>query len=257
LAEFVAALRVKARVLESSAGMKSGFQSFNTAFRFQPGSVSYSDYAVARLLFEGARDAGFWNLQWRITNLPPNSDNIWHQWKGAPAPSASKATAIAECDELSALYAFLAMRAGVRGVGLLWPTSNHTVAVWVIRQPVRDIRVVVPTTQIFLDEADLFATTRFDAWRQKHIYEYSRRDVPDSFELPGALIDYFLRQADGYAGASNIVLQRLRYLREAVFNGFLSSDGAAREALKFRGALRSGTPEDLAALQNFARDMRP
>jgi len=56
-------------------------------------------------------------------------------------------------------------------VGLLWPASNHTVAVWVLhpsRGPV--IRIVVPTTQIFLNENDFFDTRKFDPWRQKTIY---------------------------------------------------------------------------------------
>jgi hypothetical protein len=46
------------------------------------------------------------------------SDRIWQRWKGVKKPSALESTAAAECEELSALYAFLAERAGVKSVGL-------------------------------------------------------------------------------------------------------------------------------------------
>ena len=73
-------------------------------------------------------------------------------------------TVAAECDELSALYAFLVERTGVRRVGLFWPYPNHTVAVWVVR-PTRggEMRAVVPTAQIFLDVTDAFGTKKFNA----------------------------------------------------------------------------------------------
>lgn len=257
LVQLVDAIRAKAKTLENSAGMRTGFQSFTSAFDLQPGTVNLPEYVVARLLFEATRDAGFWNLHWVITNLPPNSDNIWRQWKTVSAPSSSAPTALAECDELSALYAFLAGRAGVRGVGLFWPAPNHTVAVWVLRQPTGAVRVVVPTTQIFLDETDYWGTRKFDPWRQKAIYEYTRRDVPDSFEIPRPLFAFFLQQADKYAGASDATLQLLRYWREAVFRKSWTPEAAAREALRVRRNRGSGKPEDLAAFQNFAQDMHP
>jgi hypothetical protein len=257
LAQLVSLLRGKAKALESSSGMRLGFQSFASAHKLPLESVRYSDYVLVRLMFEATRDAGFWNLHWAITDQPPNSDRIWKQWKSVRNPSPLESTATAECDELSALYAFLVERAGVKSVGLLWPTPNHTVAVWVVR-PVTGpvVRVVVPTSQIFLEESDRFDTKKFDPWRQKTIYEYTRRDVPDSFELPKPLFEFFLQQVDKYGGASDATLQQLRYLREGVFLRSWSPEQAAREALKRRSALGSGPAEDLAALQNFAQDMR-
>jgi hypothetical protein len=257
VAQFVSQLRRKAKALESSSGMRVGFQSFTSAHKLAPESVRYSDYVLVRLLFEATRDAGFWNLHWAITNQPPNSDRIWKQWQIVTNPSLLQSTATAECDELSALYAFLVERAGVKSVGLLWPAPNHTVAVWVVRPasaPV--VRVVVPTTQIFLDETDRFDTKKFDPWRQKTIYEYTRRDVPDTFQFPRPLFDFFLEQVDKYGGASDAALQQLRYLREGVFLRSWTPEQAAREALKRRNALSSGPVEDLAALQNFVQDMR-
>jgi hypothetical protein len=114
----------------------------------------------------------------------------------------------------------------------------------------------VPTSQIFLDETDFFGTRKFNPSRQKSIHEYSRRDVPDSFELPKPLFDFFLLQVDKYAGASDITLQRIRYLREGVFRGSWSPEAAARDALRKEADLGSVAAEDHAAFQNFAQDMR-
>jgi hypothetical protein len=256
VAQFVSILRGKAKALEGSSGMRLGFQSFTSAHKLSPESVRYSDYVVVRLLFEATRDAGFWNLHWAITDQPPNSDRIWKQWRRAKRVSPVESTATAECDELSALYAFLVERTGIKGVGLLWPYPNHTVAVWTVRPTTgAAVRVVVPTSQIFLDDTDSFDTRKFDPWHQKTIYEYTRRDVPDTFELPKPLFDFFLQQVDKYGGASNASLQQLRYLREGVLLRSWTPEQAAREALRRRGALGSGPTEDQAAFQNFAQDM--
>lgn len=252
LARLVEAVREKAKALEATPGMQLGFRTFTAANRLNADQVSRSDFAVVRLLFESTRDAGLWNLQWRITDLEPNSDNIWKQWGSARSPAAwvpTAPTAIAECDELSALFAFLARRAGVKGVGLFWPYTNHTVAVWMVRPTVR---VVVPTTQIFLAENDLFGTRRFDPWTQKNIYEYTRRDAPDDLAIPPPLYEFFLSQMDKYGGASDLTLQRLRYLREAVFRRQLTRAQAAAAAL----AIVPRSPEDGAAVRHFARDMK-
>jgi hypothetical protein len=92
--------------------------------------------------------------------------------------------------------------------------------------------------------------------RERTIYEYIRRDVPDSFQFPRALFDFFLQQVDKYGAASDATLQQLRYLREGVFLKSWSREEAAREALKKRSALGSGPVEDLAAFRDFAQDMR-
>jgi hypothetical protein len=257
LAQFVSTIRQKAKTLENSSGMRLAFQSFLAAHHLPPQSVRYSDFVIIRLLFEATRDAGFWKMHWSITDQPPNSDRIWSPWKAVVRPSPAEPTATAECDELSALYAFLVERSGVKRVGLLWPTANHTVAVWVLEPatgPV--IRVVVPTSQIFLEETDSFDTKKFNPWRQKTIYEYTRRDVPDSFELPKPLVDFFLKQVDIYAAASDATLQGLRYVRDAVFVKSWTPEQAARDAQNRRAALPADATEDASALHNFAADMR-
>lgn len=256
VAHLVREVRARAKALESSSGMHESFQSFTAAYRIAPGSISYSDFVIVRLLYEATRDAGFWNMHWTITNMPPNSDRIWLQWRSAKPVSPLVPTASAECDELSALYAFLVERSGTRSVGLFWPYPNHTVAVWVLHPAHRgEVRVVVPTSQIFLGVNDSFATKKFDAWHQKTIFEYKRRDVPDSFELPPPLFAFFLRQVDQYAGASDSTLQEIRYLREGVFLKYWTPDAAASDALQRKNG-RNAPSEDLAAFQNFAQDMR-
>lgn len=257
LERLIGEIHTRAKTLESSSGMRLSFQSFTASYKIAPGSIHYSDFVIVRLLYEATRDAGFWNMHWTITNMPPNSDRVWSQWKVAQAVSPLTPTASAECDELSALYAFLVERAGVRSVGLFWPYPNHTVAVWVLH-PTNggDVRVVVPTSQIFLDVTDSFGTRKFNPWHQKTIYEYKRGDAPDSFELPKPLFEFFLRQVDKYAGASDSTLQQIRYLREGVFLKYWTPEAAAQDALRRKNDLRSGPAEDLAAFQSFAQDMR-
>jgi hypothetical protein len=257
LLQLVNVIRAKAMTFEDSSGTRQDFRSFLSAHNLPPDSVSYHDYVVVHLLFEATRDAGFWNMHWSITDQPPNSDNIWRQWRSVNQPSVLKPTATAECDELSALYAFLVEHAGVKPVGLFWPYANHTVAVWTLHPAAGIVvRVVVPTSQIFLDQTDTFDTRKFDPWRQRTIYEYTRRDVPDSFEIPKPLFDFFLHQLDQYGGASEATLQQLRYLREGVFLKAWTPEDAARAALTKRKKPGSGPAEDLAAFQSFAQDMR-
>jgi hypothetical protein len=145
----------------------------------------------------------------------------------------------------------------LKGVGLFWPYSNHTVAVWVLHPPGgAAVRVVVPTSQIFLDVTDSFGTRKFNPWKQKTIFEYKRRDVADSFELSKPLFNFFLSQIDKYGGASDSTLQELRYLREGVFLRYWTPEQAAEDALRRRSDLHSGPAEDITAFQSFAQDMR-
>jgi hypothetical protein len=130
LSHLLIALRNQAAKLEFNSAMRVNFESFTSSRKLTPGTIRYPDYVMVHLLFEATRDAGFWNMRWNITDQPPNSDRVWRQWRSVNAPSFVAPTAIAECDELSALYAFLVERAGVRAVGLFWPYPNHTVAVW-------------------------------------------------------------------------------------------------------------------------------
>jgi len=258
LAGLLAGLREVATTLEATAGMKAGYAALLRKNGLTEAGLPYADFVAVRLLYEATRDAGFWNLQWRITNREPRSDEIWKQWQRVAASTPLRPTATAECDELSAVFAFLARSLGVRGVGLFWPTYNHTVAVWQIRTPTRPpVRVVVPTSQIFLAETDTFGTDRFDPWRQRTISEYTRRDAALDLRLPAPLLAFFLAEAKRYGGASDDALQRLRYLREALFLHKLTPAEAATLALRARQAAAGlrAPREDLAAFDAFAREM--
>ncbi len=256
VAALVSALKAKSKSVESATVQRREYEAFLAEHKLTLGSVSYSEFVLIRLTFEATRDAGFWNMRWSITDKPPNSDEVWRQWKRVARPSFVEKTATAECDELSALFAFLAARAGVKSVGLFWPYPNHTVAVWTVRPPrSKEVRVVIPTSQIFLTENDTFDTRGFDPWHQKTIYDYTRRDVPDSFEIPRPLFDFFLAQMDKYAGASTVAIQQIRNLRDAVFQKQLTPEAAAIEALRRENAY-SQSKEDHSAFQAFAKDMR-
>ena len=201
--------------------MKNEFAAF--ARRHNPDAADqalYSEYAAVKVLFEATRDAGLWSIRWDITNREPDSKDIWRQWsKAAPRGALERGTAIAECDEISALFSLLAHRLGVARAGLFWPQWNHTVAVWTIRDAGgKDVRIVVPTTHIFLDFDDRFDhidNPEFDPFSQKHITTYDFRDVDDSFTIPADLANFFIAQIRIYMPAPEQTLHYLSYQRRA------------------------------------------
>ena len=180
--------------------------------------AAFSDYVKVRLAFELTRDGGLWGLRWHITNRAPDSKAIWAQWAAASAPGPSEAapvTATAECDELSALFSLVAWKLGVEKVGLFWPTSNHTVAVWTAPTPGGSARIVVPTSQIFLDPDQTLGTDAFDPYTQRTIYPYhGSGDVSDDLMLPEGLVDWMLARAPD-AALDPETLQRQRNARAA------------------------------------------
>jgi hypothetical protein len=178
------------------------------------------DYVRVKLVFEATRDGGLWNLRWAITNRKPRSTEIWAQWAEQTEVDVDRPTAVAECDELSALFAVVARRLGVDRIGLMWPVWNHVVAVWTVRGVGGDdVRLVVPTSQIFLDRHATLGTDGFDPWKQKTIYTYRSRDVSDELELPAPLVRFFLSRAREHAARASAELARLRNERSARLGG--------------------------------------
>lgn len=178
----------------------------------------YDDFVRVRLAFEATRAGGLWGLAWRITDQQPRSDRIWTQWRDAvPADTLPATTAIGECDELSALFAVVAHGLGLSSrsrVGLFWPASNHTVAVWAFDAvDGREVRVVVPTSQIFLDSVQSLDTRVFDPRTQPRLYDY-RRDDAANVRLPAALARRFVAEARRSGTLSRGELQALRNRRE-------------------------------------------
>src|SRR5690606_3294615 len=142
LAELIAELDRVADEIAELPAVRADYDAFLIAHGLADHDALYRDYVRVKLAFESTRDGGLWHLRWDITNEKPNSEQIWRQWRDAAAPAveppsgpaaALRPTAIAECDELSALFAFVARQLGVRHIGLFWPTWNHVVAVWTVQ----------------------------------------------------------------------------------------------------------------------------
>jgi hypothetical protein len=226
VAALVAALEAIAAALEDVPALRDEYAAWCRAHALEPTDRLWRDWVRVRLVFECVRDGGLWQLRWAITNRAPRSDAIWAQWAALDGfdPDAEAAldtaTATAECDELSALFAVLVRRLGVEDVGLFWPEWNHVVAVWTITDgQAAPVRVVVPTSQIFLDDDASLGTDGFDPWRQKTIYEYRRRDVRDDAELPGPLARFFVARAWAEIERSQAELQADRNARSAKLGG--------------------------------------
>ncbi len=220
LAELIAELDRVADEIAQSPAVRADYDALVAAHDLRDDPALFRDYVRVKLAFEATRDGGLWHLRWTITNEKPNSEQIWKQWRKASAdPDAPSPTADAECDELSAMFAFVARKLGVRHIGLFWPQWNHVVAVWTVQSADESpVRIVVPTSQIFLTNEDSLGTTGFDPWTQKTIFEYRRRDVKDSHRIDAELARFFVQQARRHGGSSQLELQRLRNERDLSMN---------------------------------------
>jgi hypothetical protein len=210
------------------------------------------DHARLRLLFEAARDGGFWRLRWDITNRDATSSLIWSNWRAhPPALVSSSASATAECDELSALLAALARGVGVRNVGLFWPTWNHTIAAW---NPTPATRVLVPTSQIFLGCDDTFDATSFSPTHQKTVWEFPATDLGKE-AVSAELATFLLDRIDAYGDASSDVLSAIRLDRAIRLGSSVPSRcGAnANRILRARDGLSCA---DRRAIDAYAADTR-
>ncbi|WP_106092005.1 hypothetical protein [Enhygromyxa salina] len=222
--ELLAAITEEVPGIAESPSVRADYHAFLTDFEIEhlDDPDIYLDYVRVKIAFEATRAGGWWGLKWDITNEQPNSDKVWAHWKtlelGADAGAIPETTAIAECDELSALFAFVAKRIGLSRrseVGLLWPTGNHTVAVWTIdRKGDAPTRIVVPTSQIFLNGDQSLGTRGFDPWKQKSIFDYRRQDAAAKLEIPAALANHFVLTIREYGGRSQAVLQDQRNDKE-------------------------------------------
>lgn len=231
LAEWFEALQAELPAIAASDTVRAQFDRLRAEHDVPDDAGLYADFVRVRTAFEATRAGGYWGLEWRVTDRQPQSDEIWTQWQGvrATAGDVPQTSAIAECDELSALFAFIARGLGLSGrsrVGLLWPTSNHTVAVWAFDAsgdaaagPAsgeghrREVRVVVPTSQIFLDSAEGLDTGGFDPWVQARIFDYARRDAPAELRLPAPLARGFVQAVRRHGATSAGELQSLRNRR--------------------------------------------
>lgn len=217
VAELMDRLAAQVAPIARSAAVRRDYDRFLARNRLAGDDTLFQDYVRIRLAFEATRAGGLWGLRWQVTDQQPNSDRIWAQWQAhalADGAALPRSTAIAECDELSALFAYVAQRLGLSRrseVGLFWPAENHTVAAWTIDGTTR---VVVPTSQVFLAPAESLGTGQFDPWAQKHIYSYRREDAAPALALPAALARRFVWAVQDHGGRAQAQLQDMRNERE-------------------------------------------
>ena len=142
-------------------------------------------------------------------------------------------SAVAECDEITALFSVTARRLGVRGVGLFYPTWNHVIAGWApegLDQTKRGNVVLIPTTQIFLGCQDTFDRTSFKP--PKQVYEFPRYDVKDDVEMPASLAAFLLEQVRAYGEASPPLLALIRTKRAELLRSSLGDCAAYRRRVQ-------------------------
>ena len=189
--------------------VRKGYRALLAEYRLSEQDVSIQSYSRVRLVFEATRDGGLWGVRWKITDREPRSDQIWKQWQKRDfRGSAPEITAEAECDELSALFSLLARDVGVQGfTGLFWPTWNHTVAVWQLQRGTHDqnpgetVRVLVPTSQVWLSREASLGTREFKSDRV--VFPYARKDLKPNSELPAPLARFLIESLERYGALSN------------------------------------------------------
>lgn len=254
LREFWDALAAQITEVDASA-LRGRFDSLARRHGLDPETPGlWEDFVKVWVAFEATRDGGWWRVRWAITNQDPSSVRIWKSWIHAPPnQSFDGVTAVAECDEITSLFAVTARQLGVRGIGLYYPTWNHTIAAWAPAQFAKQSQapvVLVPTTQIFQGCASSVDVTTFAV--PKHVYEYPRYDVRDTMELPVALAAFLLEQVRAYAEASPDLLALIRAKRANLLVSSVGDDCDAyrRElAEELRGKL---TCADRRALKHLA-----
>jgi hypothetical protein len=213
---FVEEVRRVADELASAPEVERSYHSFLADYQLAPSDVSIESYSRVRLVFEATRDGGLWGVKWTITDRMPWSDAIWEQWRAFDGAAVEPdVTAVAECDELSALFAFLARDVGVQGfVGLFWPAWNHAVAVWELRRgatpkdPGTRVRVMVPTSQIWLSRQATLGSREFETNRA--VFPYARNDLKPESELSVPLARFLIERLERYGGLSNEALLERR-----------------------------------------------
>ena len=251
--DFWAALATQIDALDSSA-LDSSFEAFAVHHHADASSVALRrDFKRLWAVFEATRDGGWWRLRWQVTDQEPSSVQIWKAWqRSPPTPSFTTPSAVAECDEISALFSVTARRLGVRGVGLFYPTWNHVIAGWApegVAQSERGGVVLIPTTQIFQGCRATFDQTSFKP--PKHVYEFPKVDVHDPTELRADVAAFLLEQVRAYGEASPGLSALMRAKRADLLSSSLGDCDAYRRDLR-RRVQQNLTCADRRALRHLA-----
>ena len=255
--DFWSALSEQIARLDQSA-LRGSFEAFAARHELDPQAPQlWQDFARLWVVFEATRDGGWWRLRWDVTDQQPSSKLIWKAWqRSPPRQSFSAATAVAECDEITALFSVTSRRLGVRGVGLFYPTWNHVIAGWAPQlrdEPGAGVVVLIPTTQIFQGCPATFDETTFKP--PKHVYEFPIHDVDDRAEMPAPLAAFLLEQVRAYGEASPALLSLIRAKRAELLQSSLGdcrgyrrqvlSEVRARLSCADRRALRHVASKEL------------
>ena len=206
------------------------------------------EFKRVRLLFEATRDGGFFRLRWQVTNKEPSSADIFRAWQKVRPLSVPSATA--ECDELSALFAYLARGVGVADAGLWWPRWNHVVSLWKPKHAGPNApTVMLPTSQIFLACDQSFDSNGFGT-APKKVNPYVQRDLkgPVSRELVNALTGAI----STYAPLRPALLDAMRLHRAERYDSSTDDCTATRATLISK--LSALTPGESTALLAYAKD---
>lgn len=252
--DFWAALSTQIDALDTAA-LAHSFDAFVEHHGADASSTKLrQDFTRLWALFEATRDGGWWRLRWQVTDQEPTSQQIWKAWqRSPPQPSFATASAVAECDEITALFSVTARRLGVRGVGLFYPTWNHVIAGWApegVDQRERGGVVLIPTTQIFQGCPATFDQTSFKP--PKHVYEFPKVDVKDSAEIPVPLAAFLLEQVRAYGEASPGLLALIRTKRGELLQSSLGDCADYRRQL-LHDVQQNLTCADRRALRHLAR----
>jgi hypothetical protein len=255
LGDFWQALAAQVTLLDTSA-LEGAFEAFAARHALDPETPGLrQDFTRLWVAFEATRDGGWWRLRWDITDQEPSSSKIWKHWRRSPPQSDFAApSAVAECDEITALFSVAARRLGVRGVGLHYPTWNHVIAGWTpagLAQRGGARVVLIPTTQIFQGCESTFDQTSFAV--PKQVYEYPRYDVHDGTEIPAGLAAFLLEQVRAYGEASPTLLALIRAKRAALLRSSLGNCDDYRKKLVAELAGGLGCA-DRRALQHLATE---
>ncbi len=217
--EFIVELRKIADEQSSDPDVVAAHQVLLEQKGLTEDEMPLESFSRVRLAFESARDSGLWGIRGTVTDQMPWSDRIWQQWSArsftAEAPVSTEEmpgfpTAVAECDEMGALFSILARDLGVVGfVGLHWPYWNHVVPVWQVdKQDGSFVRIIVPATQTFLDKKETIGTTGMKTNRV--VFPYVRKDQREGSEMSADLARYLLTQSHLYGGLSTSELTHRR-----------------------------------------------
>lgn len=205
-ADLLTRLDAVAESLEADPDVQAHWGALVAAHGLADTPAAYDEFVHVRIVHEALRDGGWAGLRWDITDQAPDSTRLWAAWRGGAAGPVT-----AECDELSAIFAMVARGLGVDHVGLFWPTWNHTVAVWTTPgEDGRPVRVVVPTSQVFLTATAGLGDTGFDPRTQKTIYDYGQKDLAKDAPLPTVVVDRIVEGAERFGGEPTTALVRRR-----------------------------------------------